>query len=78
MTEDENKLVAERRAKLAAIRASAATHGVAFSFRALGVAFLLTTLALSQLIVNPEKPLNVAAPGSAAARSPSGTTGKSQ
>jgi len=30
-----------------------AAHGVAFSFRALGVAFLVITLALSQLIVNP-------------------------
>jgi nitrate/nitrite transporter NarK len=44
------------------------THGVAFSFRVLGVAFFVVTLALSQLIVNPEKPLNVAAPGSAAAK----------
>jgi MFS transporter, OFA family, oxalate/formate antiporter len=45
-----------------------ANHGVAFSFRVLGVAFLLVTLVLSQFIVNPEKPLNVAAPGSAAAK----------
>jgi nitrate/nitrite transporter NarK len=41
------------------------THGVAFSFRVLGIAFLVSTFLLSQLIVNPEKPLNVAAPGSA-------------
>ena len=46
-------------------------HGVAFSFRALGVAFLAVTLVLSQFIVNPEKPLNVAAPGSAAAKAAS-------
>jgi OFA family oxalate/formate antiporter-like MFS transporter len=44
---------------------------VAFSFRALGVAFLAVTLVLSQFIVNPEKPLNVAAPGSAAAKAAS-------
>jgi nitrate/nitrite transporter NarK len=44
-----------------------ATYGVAFSFRVLGVAFLVSTLLLSQLIVNPEKPLNVAAPGAAKA-----------
>jgi nitrate/nitrite transporter NarK len=43
------------------------THGVAFSFRVLGIAFLVITLLLSQLIVNPEKPLNVAAPGTAKA-----------
>jgi nitrate/nitrite transporter NarK len=42
-------------------------HGIAYSFRVLGIAFLVVTLALSQLIVNPEKPLNVAAPGSPAA-----------
>ena len=36
-------------------------HGVAFSF-------LVVTLVLSQFIVNPEKPLNVAVPGSAAAK----------
>jgi MFS family permease len=48
-----------------------ATHGVAFSFRALGIAFLAVTLVLSQFIVNPEKPLNVAAPGSAAAKAAS-------
>ena len=40
-------------------------YGVAFSFRVLGLAFLVSTFLLSQLIVNPEKPLNVAAPGAA-------------
>ncbi|HET8733527.1 MAG TPA: OFA family MFS transporter [Anaeromyxobacteraceae bacterium] len=41
-------------------------YGVAFSFRVLGIAFLVSTFLLSQLIVNPEKPLNVAAAGAAA------------
>ncbi len=44
-----------------------ATYGVAFSFRVLGAAFLVSTLVLSQFIVNPEKPLNVASPGAAKA-----------
>jgi nitrate/nitrite transporter NarK len=44
------------------------TYGVAYSFRVLGIAFLVVTLLLSQFIVNPAKPLNVPAPGSAAAK----------
>jgi MFS family permease len=48
-------------------------HGVAFSFRVLGIAFLVLTLALSQFIVNPPMPLNVPAAGSPAARAAAGT-----
>jgi OFA family oxalate/formate antiporter-like MFS transporter len=44
-----------------------ATYGVASSFRILGVAFFVVTVLLSQLIVNPEKALNVPAAGSASA-----------
>jgi MFS transporter, OFA family, oxalate/formate antiporter len=43
------------------------TYGVAASFRILGLAFIVVTVLLSQLIVNPEKALNVPAAGSSAA-----------
>jgi OFA family oxalate/formate antiporter-like MFS transporter len=48
------------------------TYGVAFSFRILGIAFLVLTLALSQFIVNPPKPLHLATAGSSAASVASG------
>ena len=48
-------------------------YGVAFSFRVLGIAFLFVTLALSQFIVNPPKPLHLAATGSSAASVATGT-----
>jgi MFS transporter, OFA family, oxalate/formate antiporter len=41
------------------------TYGVAASFRILGIAFVVVTVVLSQLIVNPEKALNVPAKGAA-------------
>jgi len=49
------------------------TSGVAFSFRLLGIAFLVVTLVLSQFIVNPPKALPVLAAGSPAARAATGT-----
>jgi len=49
------------------------TSGVAFSFRLLGIAFLVVTLALSQFIVNPPKALPVLAAGSPAAGAATGT-----
>ena len=40
-----------------------AQHGVAMTFRILGIAFAVTATLFSSLIQNPEKPLNVAKPG---------------
>src|SRR5512145_1817802 len=44
-------------------KALLANYGVAMTFRILGVAFAVTATVFSSLIVNPEKPLNVAKPG---------------
>src|SRR5512145_100285 len=40
-----------------------ANYGVAMTFRILGIAFAVTATLFSSLIMNPEKPLNVAKPG---------------
>ena len=49
-----------------------ATSGVSFSFRLLGIAFLVVTLVLAQFIVNPPRALHVPAAGSPAAKAATG------